>query len=67
MSDTQEVFDREYNLALERVMHLVDDADKMLVTVHISDTEELQSIMMLVCHNYNIKFKRTEKEKSYAT
>ena len=66
MNDNER-FDKEYNISLQKVMALVDDKKKDEVTVYISDGEELQSIMMLVCSNYKLKFERTEKEKSYVT
>tara|TARA_R110000803_G_scaffold73439_2_gene137277 strand:- start:1111 stop:1362 length:252 start_codon:yes stop_codon:yes gene_type:complete len=59
--------DAEYNIALQSIMLLVGKEDKDSVCVNISDAEELQSIMMLVCANYDIKFDRTQKNKSYIT
>ena len=66
-TSTNKTFDREYNIALQRVMALVGSKNKEAITMYVSDSEELQSVMMLACCNYNIKFERTDKEQSYVS
>jgi len=64
--ENQDVFDKEYNIALQKVMSYFDGKNINGATMYISDTEELQSMMMLVCHNYKLNYHRTEKERTYA-
>jgi hypothetical protein len=61
--------DREYAIAEHKITELLEEYDTEVgfgtLTFHISDSEELQSIIMLVCHERGFKYVREKGPVSY--
>ena len=58
MSGDFKIQDKESQLAVDKVEELIEDAGGLPYLLYISDTEELQSLMMWYCMSLGIKTER---------